>query len=528
MSSSRKRPAKPRFRPAVEALEDRAVPAGDIHAFVAGGTLYVVGDNLDNQVAVAGMGKRSAAVVPLGDTTVNGGTVKVEFGDIDRGYHVRLAGGNDDIVLVNTTALQSLNVDGEAGNDNITLDGVISKRETFVGSGAGDDNVVVMNSDLRRRVAIDQGAGNDRLSISGSRFDRDLFATGGTGTNTFASADSAFRFSPIVRGYATRLSTALPIAGGDAATVARGESVTIAVLANDRPQSGTLDPSTVTITSQPLNGTATANADGTITYTSTGDPGPDTFKYTVANSGGGVSAPATVSVTVTGVGQGNAPTATVTTTAPNPTNLDGIPFTVTFSEGVTGFDQSDLTVTNGTASGFTAVSPTTYTFTVAPTADGVVSVVVPKGAAADSSGLTNPASDPLTVSSIRTDAGMANTIPDTTAADFVAVGSSGLKVRDVTLGSGTQVSANSSITVFYAGYLTDGTVFDSRRSPAAAVTFKLTNLIQGWQQGLIGMKPGGIRQLFIPAALGYGVAGSPPSIPPNADLVFEIKLLAVA
>ena len=54
---------------------------------------------------------------------------------------------------------------------------------------------------------------------------------------------------------------------------------------------------------------------------------------------------------------------------------------------------------------------------------------------------------------------------------------------------------------------------------------ELGRLIRGWQEGVPGMKPGGIRQLIIPAALAYGSAGSG-SVPPDADLVFEIKMIS--
>jgi hypothetical protein len=133
-------------------------------------------------------------------------------------------------------------------------------------------------------------------------------------------------------------------------------------------------------------------------------------------------------------------------------------------------------------------------------------------------------SAPTPITPAPTDAGMTNTMPAANDPSWV-VGANGLKTWDVVTGSGTPVSAGSSITVFYTGWLaSNGTVFDSRRSPAAPTTFTLTNLIQGWQQGIVGMKPGGIRRLYVPAALGYGAAGSPPNVPANADLIFEIKL----
>jgi hypothetical protein len=125
---------------------------------------------------------------------------------------------------------------------------------------------------------------------------------------------------------------------------------------------------------------------------------------------------------------------------------------------------------------------------------------------------------------IATDAGMTNTMPDVNDPAWVT-GANGLKTWDVVVGAGTPVAAGSSITVFYTGWLaSNGTQFDARRRPLAPVTFSLSGLIQGWQQGIPGMQPGGIRRLYIPSALGYGAAGSPPNIPANADLVFEIKL----
>ena len=125
-----------------------------------------------------------------------------------------------------------------------------------------------------------------------------------------------------------------------------------------------------------------------------------------------------------------------------------------------------------------------------------------------------------------TDAGMTNTVPLATDSHWVTQ-ANGLKTWDVVQGAGAPVVAGNSITIFYTGWLaSNGTKFDSRRSPAAPITFALNGLIQGWQQGIPGMKPGGIRRLFVPAALGYGAAGSPPNIPPNADLIFEIKLIS--
>jgi FKBP-type peptidyl-prolyl cis-trans isomerase len=103
---------------------------------------------------------------------------------------------------------------------------------------------------------------------------------------------------------------------------------------------------------------------------------------------------------------------------------------------------------------------------------------------------------------------------------------SGLEVWDVKEGKGAAVKPGAEVTIHYTGWLTDakGTVFDSSRGGKPA-TFPLDNLIKGWQEGIPGMKPGGVRRLKIPASLGYGAKGAGGVIPPNATLVFEIELI---
>ncbi len=102
---------------------------------------------------------------------------------------------------------------------------------------------------------------------------------------------------------------------------------------------------------------------------------------------------------------------------------------------------------------------------------------------------------------------------------------SGLEIWDVTEGTGEPVPANAKVKVHYTGWLTDGTVFDSSKKRGQPIEFGLNQVIQGWSQGIPGMKPGGVRRLKIPSDLGYGARGAGGSIPPNATLVFEVELL---
>jgi peptidylprolyl isomerase len=101
-----------------------------------------------------------------------------------------------------------------------------------------------------------------------------------------------------------------------------------------------------------------------------------------------------------------------------------------------------------------------------------------------------------------------------------------LVIKDLIKGSGEEAKAGATVTVNYVGVLyKGGKVFDAswlRKEPS---TFPLSGVIPGWTKGIPGMKVGGRRELIIPAALGYGAAGSPPKIPANAPLVFVIDLL---
>jgi peptidylprolyl isomerase len=103
-----------------------------------------------------------------------------------------------------------------------------------------------------------------------------------------------------------------------------------------------------------------------------------------------------------------------------------------------------------------------------------------------------------------------------------------LEIKDLIKGTGKAVtSPSTSVTVNYVGVLyKGGKEFDSSWKRGETSAFSLSGVIPGWTQGIPGMKVGGRRELIIPAALAYGAKGSPPTIPPNAPLVFVIDLLA--
>ena len=100
--------------------------------------------------------------------------------------------------------------------------------------------------------------------------------------------------------------------------------------------------------------------------------------------------------------------------------------------------------------------------------------------------------------------------------------------RGLVIGTEVGRQAGDTLSVYYTLWLKDGTEIESS-SEAAPFKFTLGagEVIKGWDKGLVGMKVGGTRTLTIPPDLAYGEEGSPPKIPPNATLTFEVKLLAV-
>lgn len=107
---------------------------------------------------------------------------------------------------------------------------------------------------------------------------------------------------------------------------------------------------------------------------------------------------------------------------------------------------------------------------------------------------------------------------------------------DLREGTGPAAMNGDSLTVNYTGWLYDpnvaenkGAQFDSGSFPSPGSEYVLGagQVIGGWDQGLVGMRVGGLRRLVIPPDLGYGANGRPPAIPGNATLLFEVELLAI-
>jgi peptidylprolyl isomerase len=102
-----------------------------------------------------------------------------------------------------------------------------------------------------------------------------------------------------------------------------------------------------------------------------------------------------------------------------------------------------------------------------------------------------------------------------------------LKYVELVEGKGKEAKKGDTVEVHYVGTFTDGKKFDSSRdrNKTFPVTIGETKVIQGWHEGLVGMKEGGKRKLILVPELAYGEEGYPGAIPPNATLIFEIELI---
>ncbi|HVS63691.1 MAG TPA: FKBP-type peptidyl-prolyl cis-trans isomerase [Thermoanaerobaculia bacterium] len=106
----------------------------------------------------------------------------------------------------------------------------------------------------------------------------------------------------------------------------------------------------------------------------------------------------------------------------------------------------------------------------------------------------------------------------------------GLRYLDLEVGDGEEARPGMMVQMHYTGWLEDGTKFESSLDSGQPFAFQLGRgqVIQGWEKGVVGMREGGRRKLEIPSPLAYGRRGRPPLIPKNANLAFEVELIAVS
>lgn len=147
----------------------------------------------------------------------------------------------------------------------------------------------------------------------------------------------------------------------------------------------------------------------------------------------------------------------------------------------------------------------------------------PPAAASSASGApASPEAVAASQASLNPEEGMSKEVPPADAKEWKPI-EKGVKIWDVKEGDGPEAKPGKRIRMHYTGWYPTGVVFDSSLKRGEPFSTDLTDVIQGWTVGVAGMKPGGVRRLYIPAALAYGDgAGGRPA----GDLIFEVKYVS--
>ncbi|MHB1501656.1 MAG: FKBP-type peptidyl-prolyl cis-trans isomerase [Candidatus Dormibacteria bacterium] len=173
-----------------------------------------------------------------------------------------------------------------------------------------------------------------------------------------------------------------------------------------------------------------------------------------------------------------------------------------------------------------------------PLAAAALAVLVSSCGASFQSG--EPASTPSQSAQAQTaaspSASPTGCVNPSTKANYTLAGarilSGNLQVKDLKVGTGATAQPNSTVKVTYVGKLVSGAVFDStaidNHGKPVSLTLSAGKVIQGWFEGVPGMKVGGTRELVIPPALGYGCTSPSPKLPADSTLIFTITLVAVS
>ncbi|MFO0813068.1 MAG: Ig-like domain-containing protein [Gemmatales bacterium] len=291
------------FVPCFDRLEDRTVPAGNVQGSVIGGTLYLYGDDEANHLSIVRNGNTGITVTSGQDaTTINGQEGPVNFSNVTRGITVKLFGGDDHLEITGISLSREIAVSLGDGDDVLKLQDIHAKLHSTIIGGNGDDQITILDSVFSKKLDLFGQAGDDTVSIINTKLGKKSNINGGSGSDDFIGAQNTWGARSKLDLFQSKTSSTNPLAFNDAQTLNEGAEADIDVAANDSALTGTLDLTSITITSQPTRGTLVVNNDGTVTYTHNGsETTSDTFKYTIKDSNGHTSSEAAVTLTITPV-----------------------------------------------------------------------------------------------------------------------------------------------------------------------------------------------------------------------------------
>jgi large repetitive protein len=297
------------YVPALELLESKIVPAGNISAYIRGDILYISGDNSANQISVVPDGTNGALITSLDGTKINrqtleaGESVTISGNRAIRALRVDLRGGDDVMELMDFTFRRDFDVYSGTGNDQLFFNNTrVGGGRSTLSTSSGNDTVQIYSSHFER-IDQDAGSGNDRVNIADSYFGHRSAFEGRSGFDVIGISNVNFGYKASVEGYERKTPNGLTFASNDTATVSTGETTIIDLAANDTTAPGSLDLSSIVITQFPVRGDIEINGDGTVTYIHDGSTGSsDSFRYTIASDTGEVSNQGVVTISITDEG----------------------------------------------------------------------------------------------------------------------------------------------------------------------------------------------------------------------------------
>jgi FKBP-type peptidyl-prolyl cis-trans isomerase len=555
-------------------LESRQLLAGNVNVTLQGDILQINGDFADNEIHVTGISNGRAQVFGLGGTTINGGNsgfvssgpvrnVSMQMGNGDDSVTVEnlvlsgfidvdLGVGNDSLTLRHMN-VRSLNVNGRAGDDVIQIHSVYSRdyiiiqthegddtisitsmatnRGVLIDTGDGADTIAIGHFGARANVVVNTGGGNDRVVLTGPYFASTSQFSLGSGHDTFIVmpqlSSSTANFGKQLRVFAGD--------GNDSVFLGPGTSARRSVSLDGGPGNDSLGIPGASL--RRPNFTSFENASGNVNaaldsfYERLLSLNIDTTPYgrvpvqsatltmtsePLKHYGFSTAGPADSGLRLTGDPGMRVTQATVTITGGYIAGQDLLAFNNTSTiSGSFNSANGRLTLTgNATVAEFqAALRSVTYDNTSIKTLEKTrkIEVVVNTNRGNRTASRDVDLGDQLTIQAYKESNGLTtSTTP------------SGLHYIIDVVGSGRNPTISDEVRVNYVGRLINGTQFDANNN----ITFQLTNVIQGWQEGIPLLRVGGKGRLIIPSSLGYGSTPQP-NIPANSVLIFDVDLLGI-
>ncbi len=337
MSASLRR----RIIPVLDQLEHRNLLAGNVLASVSHGVLNIYGDAEANNISIVSDVRHNLTISSPDGTTINGlDTVKfknvqgltvfMREGDdvldisgatFTKPVIIYMGADNDSLFMTNvkmpgrstiylgagddvanfdhSSNGERFLLSGGVGNDMVTLSHYKGGDRTVIDLGADNDIATITDSTFVERFQLVAGTGDDRASIGTTKIGPHSQLDGGAGVDDLGLIGNTFNKKIEIAYWQTQTVGLLPTAVNDQATVVAGGNVVIDLAGNDLSPMGTIDPTSIVITTPPTSGTVVINGDGTVTYTHDGSASTsDSFEYTIMNSDGVVTNAAVVTITV--------------------------------------------------------------------------------------------------------------------------------------------------------------------------------------------------------------------------------------